>query len=72
MQQIAADVNLSGFVNASDALFVSRRFTGLISTFPAGDWVIQPIVFSAISSQNQSLEIKVLNTGDINGSRANW
>lgn len=45
MQQIAADVNLSGFVNASDALLVSRRFTGLISTFPAGDWVIQPTVF---------------------------
>jgi hypothetical protein len=66
IQQAAADVN------ASDALLVSRRFTGLISTFPAGDWAIYPSQFSAISGQNQSLEIKVLNTGDINGSRSNW
>lgn len=72
IQQAAADVNLSSSVNASDALLVSRRFTGLISTFPAGDWAIYPSQFSAISGQNQSLEIKVLNTGDINGSRSNW
>ena len=72
IQQVAADVNLSSSVNASDALLVTRRFTGLISSFPAGDWAIYPSQFSAISSQNQSLEIRVLNTGDINGSRSNW
>jgi len=72
IQQVAADVNFSGSINASDALLVTRRFTGLISTFPVGDWAIYPSQFSAISGQNQSLEIRVLNTGDINGSRSNW
>ncbi len=72
IQQVAADVNLSGSINASDALLITRRFTGIITSFPAGDWVIQPSQFSGLSGQNQSLEIRVLNTGDINGSRSNW
>lgn len=72
IQQAAADVNLSGSINASDALIITRRFTGIISSFPAGDWVTHPSKFSGISGQNQSLEIRVLNTGDINGSRTGW
>ncbi|MFM7699190.1 MAG: GEVED domain-containing protein, partial [Bacteroidota bacterium] len=35
----AADVNASNSVNASDALVISRRYSNVISTFPAGDWV---------------------------------
>ncbi|MCX6272316.1 MAG: dockerin type I domain-containing protein [Bacteroidetes bacterium] len=37
----AADVSADGCVNAVDALLISKRFVGLIPTFPAGDWFFE-------------------------------
>lgn len=35
----AADVSNNSSVNATDALSISRRFSGIIAAFSAGDWV---------------------------------
>ena len=35
----AADVNNNSTVNSTDALSISRRFSGIIAAFSAGDWV---------------------------------
>jgi hypothetical protein len=39
MKLSASDVNHSSTVNGTDVLFVMKRFTGLISTFPSGDYL---------------------------------
>jgi alpha-amylase len=72
IQKLSADVNQSLSVNASDALLITRRFTGIINSFPSGDWVIYPNRISVITGQNNTQEIKVLNSGDVNGSRVGW
>jgi hypothetical protein len=53
-------------------LLITRRFTGIINSFPSGDWVIYPNRISVITGQNNTQEIKVLNSGDVNGSRVGW
>jgi hypothetical protein len=72
IQKLAADVNLSASINATDALLISRRFTGIITAFPCGDWVVHPNKISVLGSQTATQTIKVLNSGDINGSRVGW
>ncbi len=39
MKLAAADVNYSHTVNGTDVLFVMRRYTGLITSFPAGNYL---------------------------------
>ena len=41
LKLIAADLDGSGYVNATDALLVTKRFVGLINTFPVGDWIFE-------------------------------
>ncbi|HRY31558.1 MAG TPA: C25 family cysteine peptidase [Bacteroidales bacterium] len=65
---IAADVDNNTMVNAVDALAVQRRTVGMISGFPAGNWVFEKplLFFSGLSQINQ--DFKGLCTGDVNGS----
>jgi len=64
----AADVNLSQSINSSDALQVSRRFAGLISTFSAGNWVYSQASVT-LSPGHNTITINALCTGDVNASR---
>ncbi|MCX6270999.1 MAG: metallophosphoesterase [Bacteroidetes bacterium] len=67
VHKLAADPDGNSYINAADALYVSKRFTGLISSFPAGDWMFEspPVT---LSGTNIFLTIKGLCTGDVNGS----
>jgi uncharacterized repeat protein (TIGR02543 family) len=63
----AADVNLSGVVNATDALLVLKRSALLINTFAAGDWVYEePVIIYAGGDLNKI--IYCLAAGDVNSS----
>ena len=69
LKETAADVNGSGFVNASDALLVAKRFAQIILGFPVGEWVSEaPVVMMPIEGTTITQNIKVLCTGDVNGS----
>jgi len=50
IQKAVADINNDHFVNCMDALMISRRFLGLISSFPSGDWYYQKIPLNYGSS----------------------
>jgi len=64
----AANVDNSAVVNSLDAMLISRRFTGSVSSFPAGNWAFEKpeIVFSGNSDFTQN--IKGMCYGDVNGS----
>ncbi|MCX6233020.1 MAG: dockerin type I domain-containing protein [Bacteroidetes bacterium] len=63
----AADVNGSTTISSADALVILRRTIGLISSFPVSDWTSEkPGVYMYYNVMNISL--KVLCTGDVNGS----
>ncbi len=73
----AADVNGSGGIPAStDALTILRRFVGQIPaymppyTVPPGmpDWVSENITVNILSGSAEVITVKVLCTGDVNGS----
>jgi len=67
LRQAAADVNASHNINAIDALLIAKRFTQLITTFAAGDWLYTKdtivVVDSAIVHNFSGLCV-----GDVNGS----
>ncbi len=73
-----ADVNSSGTINATDALFIMKRAIQLIGSFDAGDWAFYSggVVFensgpatAKISFTGQSqINIHARCIGDINGS----
>lgn len=67
LRAIAADVNASGYVNASDGLGVLKRFVGLQSSFPAGDWVTEHPV-ATITGENLVIDFKGILVGDVDGS----
>lgn len=64
---LAADCNHDGYYNAIDGLFISRRFVGQISTFPAGDWIFEQFTIS-VNGSPLVQHIKALCFGDTNGS----
>ena len=67
----AADTNGNGAVNAGDALLASRRFSSIISNFSSvGDWVSETAQISiSTGTPTYTRNIKMLSTGDVNGSR---
>ncbi|HRY33509.1 MAG TPA: FISUMP domain-containing protein [Bacteroidales bacterium] len=65
---IAADVNLSASVNSVDALLVQKKFVELIPSFPAADWVSNQKTISISYSDTAFSTLKVICTGDVNGS----
>ncbi len=66
---LAADVNGSQTVNASDGLLIAQRYTGLIGSFPVGDWVSETAVPRAARNLNDlPIPLLMLCTGDVNAS----
>ena len=64
----AADVNGNGYINAVDALWCARRFTGLDTTFPIGDWISEEAAFYTPGIGDYPIDIKVICSGDVDGS----
>lgn len=64
---LAADVNSSQTVNATDALLVLHRTVNNITTFPAGDWVFEKKNFD-VNGNNAIVDIPGLCMGDVNAS----
>ena len=63
----AADVDNSHYVNSNDALQASKRFTGNISSFAAGDWVFDTANLS-VTFNNITKDLQGLCVGDVNAS----
>ncbi|TCO09680.1 right-handed parallel beta-helix repeat-containing protein [Natronoflexus pectinivorans] len=63
----AADVNLSGSVNGTDALFMLKRYAGLIDEFPSGDFLYHYDDYLVDGNSILSV-LRVLCFGDVNGS----
>ncbi len=63
----AADVDITGYVNSSDALMTQKRYIGMISGFPSGDWTWEDnnIIIYGI---NVVYDFQALCFGDVNGS----
>jgi hypothetical protein len=67
LKLIAGDVNLSAYVNSTDALAIQKRFVGLQSSFPSGDWYFESPVVDVTASDMVS-NAKGICFGDVNGS----
>lgn len=62
----ASDVNNSGFVNATDALGIQRRFVGLVNSFNIPDWLWEPTRITVYS--DTAIVLKAIASGDANQS----
>lgn len=65
---LAADINGDHAVNAIDALMIEKRFVGMITTFPVGDWIFDPVTFTYPQTDPIIININGLCYGDVNGS----
>ncbi len=68
LRLLAADVNLSSYVNAVDALYAAQRFVQLINSFPAGDWVFESPSVIVDGTGPVIVNIKGICVGDVDGS----
>jgi hypothetical protein len=65
----AADINLTGVVNALNALNINRRVISAITSFPAGDWLYDTqSVNVSPGDVVLSVPVQSLCYGDVNGS----
>ncbi|MCX6272932.1 MAG: carboxypeptidase regulatory-like domain-containing protein [Bacteroidetes bacterium] len=64
----AADVDFTEYVNSGDALQVLMRFTGIITTFPLGDWIFEDVMIELDGTMNITRNIRGLCVGDVNRS----
>ncbi len=64
----AGDVNASGYINSVDAFMILQRFAGLIPTFPAGDWLFEPVNFSLEAGGSIVLTVHTICYGDLDAS----
>ena len=63
----AADVNNSHTINGTDALFIMKRYSGLITSFPSGDYLYHSD--TVIVNGNQiTNNIRMICYGDVNAS----
>jgi len=67
MELAASDVNYSHTVNGTDALFVMKRYTGMISSFPSGDWLYNTANLTINGNQVVN-DFAMLCFGDVNSS----
>jgi hypothetical protein len=65
----ASDVNVSQTVNATDVLFVMRRYTGLITSFPSGDYLYNTTNL-VVNGNQVTNDFQMLCFGDANASYA--
>jgi len=69
MNLAAADVNNSHTINGTDAMLVMKRYSGLLSSFPSGDYLFN--TDSLIENGNQlTNNIKMICYGDVNATYA--
>ncbi len=64
----AADVNGANGVNSVDALLMVKRFVSLINFFNVGDWAFEQPFLVAAGSGSQTINIKGVAYGDVDGS----
>ncbi len=69
MNLAAADVNYSHTVNGTDALFVLKRWAGMISAFPAGDYLYHTDTL-IVNGNQVTNDLKMICFGDVNASNA--
>jgi len=67
MKYAAADVNYSHWVNGTDALLVMKRYSGLITSFPVGDYLYDSDTL-IMNGGNATNDIVMLCFGDVNAS----
>ncbi|MCX6273025.1 MAG: alpha/beta hydrolase [Bacteroidetes bacterium] len=69
LERKAADVNATnGQVNSIDGLLIVKRYVELITSFIIGDWVYDQTEVQIDPGFTKTLNIKVLCSGDANGS----
>jgi hypothetical protein len=69
MKLAASDVNESSTVNGTDVLFVMKRYTGLITSFPSGDYLYNSDTIYTTGTQVTN-NIKMICFGDVDASYA--
>ena len=67
LRKTAADVNMANNINSVDAMMVEEKFVGMITSFPAGDWVFSHDTIT-VNNTNIIHNIHGLCTGDVNAS----
>ena len=68
LESTAGDVNVNSYINSTDAFLISKRAIGLISSFPAGDWVFEEYQVNVNDTTSQNIIMKGLCSGDLNNS----
>lgn len=68
MRWEAADVDNSGFINSLDALNISKRFVGITSSFPTGDWYFQTVSLNVSGNTSHQVNFQGICYGDADGS----
>jgi len=71
VKTVAADVNGSLTINATDALNIKLRVVGIVNSYNAGDWAFAPATFTLDASnpvKDFGTSFDVLCMGDVNGS----
>ncbi len=64
----SADVNADGVVNTMDALNIQQRFVGMITSFPAGDWLFERDTLVVGGNSHCIHNYRGLCIGDVDGS----
>lgn len=64
----AGDVDLNNATNSTDALHLVKRFVGMTTSFPAGDWISEEPTVIINDQSLHVINIKMICTGDVNGS----
>ena len=64
----AADVNADGVVNTADGLTIQKRFVGMITSFPAGDWIFDEDTLVVEGNSHCVHNYHALCYGDVDGS----
>jgi hypothetical protein len=67
LPMLAADVNASTTITGLDALYITMRTVGTISSYPAGDWKIGEKTVN-LTGTPVTQDLSALCTGDVNGS----
>lgn len=68
LNRTAGDADGNAYLNSIDALWISKRFVNIVSSFPAGNWVSENPQVSLSGLLPHTINLKVLCTGDVDGS----
>lgn len=68
LREIAGNLDDNHFINSIDAMMAAKRYVGLISTFPIGNWSYESCPVELSGDANITVSIKSICNGDVNGS----